>query len=66
MNIEDHIERLFNSAKIYQMKIPYKFDEILDACKEIVKINNLDSCFDDLLYFKKRWVFHLLIVQLML
>ena len=23
--LEDHIERLFNSAKIYQIEIPYKF-----------------------------------------
>ena len=43
--LEDHIERLFNSAKIYQMKIPYQFDEIVNACKEVVKINKLDSCY---------------------
>ena len=27
------------------MKIPYKFDEILNACKEVVKLNKLDSCY---------------------
>ena len=28
--LEEHTERLFNSAKILDMKIPYSFNEIID------------------------------------
>lgn len=41
----DHIERLFNSAKIYRMQIPYKKEEIFKACIETVKINGLEDCY---------------------
>lgn len=41
----DHIERLFNSAKIYRMQIPYKKEEIFKACVETVKINELEDCY---------------------
>jgi len=41
----DHIERLFNSAKIYRMEIPYKKEEIFNACIETVKENGLEDCY---------------------
>lgn len=41
----DHIERLFNSAKIYRMQIPYKKEEIFEACIETVKENELKDCY---------------------
>jgi branched-chain amino acid aminotransferase len=43
--LHEHTTRLFNSAKIFQMKIPYSFDEMLAAQKETVKANKLDSCY---------------------
>jgi branched-chain amino acid aminotransferase len=41
--IEEHTQRLINSAKILGMKIPYSFDEIVDAQIEVVKENKLTS-----------------------
>ena len=34
--LEDHIERLFNSARILDMKIPYSNQEIIEATKKLV------------------------------
>ena len=41
--IEDHTERLINSAKILGMKIPYSQKEIEEAQKIVVAKNNLKS-----------------------
>ncbi|MFP5407599.1 MAG: branched-chain amino acid transaminase, partial [Gammaproteobacteria bacterium] len=40
-----HTRRLFNSAKIFQMQLPYSFDEIVQAQKEVVRVNELESCY---------------------
>jgi branched-chain amino acid aminotransferase len=41
--LKDHIKRLFNSAKIYRMKIPYDVEEILQASRTIISSNNLND-----------------------
>ncbi len=43
--LRDHIVRLFDSARIYRMEIPYSIEEIMEACLETVRINHLDSCY---------------------
>ncbi len=43
--LTEHIERLFNSAKILGMEIPYTVQELIDACKEVVAVNGLPSCY---------------------
>ncbi len=43
--LDDHIDRLFNSAKIYRMSIPYTKEEISQACKDVVKANGLRSAY---------------------
>lgn len=40
-----HIDRLFSSAKIYRMEIPYTNKEIEQACMETVKVNRHRSCY---------------------
>ena len=45
LRLREHVERLFNSGKIYRMKIPYTVDEICDAIIETVKVNNLKDCY---------------------
>ncbi len=37
--LKEHVKRLFNSAKIYRMDIPYTFQEVFDACVETLKVN---------------------------
>jgi branched-chain amino acid aminotransferase len=43
--LKEHTERLFNSAHIYMMKIPYTREQIMEAQKEVVRANKLDECY---------------------
>lgn len=43
--LKEHTDRLFNSAHIYRMDIPYTREQVMDACCEVVRANNLDSCY---------------------
>ena len=43
--LAEHTRRLFNSAKIFQMKIPFEFDEIVEAQRQVVRANRLESCY---------------------
>ena len=43
--LKEHTQRLFNSAKIFQMQIPYDMDTIMAAQREVVKANKLESCY---------------------
>src|SRR3982751_5495505 len=43
--LTDHIVRLFNSAKILGMPIPYTVDELVDATKATVASTGLPSCY---------------------
>ena len=43
--LNEHIDRLLDSAKIYQMKIPYSRDQLIDACGEVVRANKLAECY---------------------
>jgi branched-chain amino acid aminotransferase len=39
--LTDHIRRLFNSAKIHRIKIPYSLATIVGACKDVIRENKL-------------------------
>ena len=43
--LREHTERLFNSAKILRMKIPYDFEQVAEAQREVVRANQLESCY---------------------
>ena len=43
--LAEHTRRLFNSAKIFQMKIPFEFDQIVEAQRQVVRANRLESCY---------------------
>ncbi len=43
--LTDHIRRLFDSAKIFMMDIPFSAVQIVDAVKQTVAANNLDECY---------------------
>ena len=43
--LNDHNRRLFASAKIYDMVIPYTLSEINAACRDVVKRNNLAKAY---------------------
>ena len=41
--LTDHIDRLFTSAKVFMIDIPYTADELVEASKEVVRVNGLDD-----------------------
>ena len=43
--LDDHIKRLFQSAHILEMEIPFSFESIRKACIESVKDNDLTSAY---------------------
>jgi len=43
--LQEHTERLFNSAKILRMKIPYSPAQVMEAQKQVVRENKLASCY---------------------
>jgi branched-chain amino acid aminotransferase len=40
-SLTDHVRRMFSSAKVYRMKIPYTLDTLVAACREVVLENGL-------------------------
>ncbi|MGI8560483.1 MAG: branched-chain amino acid transaminase [Luteimonas sp.] len=40
--MRDHIRRLYASARIYEMAIPYTAEELESACREVLQRNGLD------------------------
>lgn len=43
--LPEHTKRLFNSAKILQMEVPFTQDQINDATKEVIRANHLESAY---------------------
>ena len=43
--LKEHTDRLFNSAHIYRMPMPYDKETIMEAHKEVVRANKLESCY---------------------
>ncbi len=43
--LTDHIRRLFDSAKIFMIDVPFTMDEMVDACKDTVRINGIQECY---------------------
>ena len=43
--LAEHIERLFDSAHILDLKIPFTPEHISQACLETVRVNNLKECY---------------------
>jgi branched-chain amino acid aminotransferase len=43
--LTDHIVRLFDSAKIFMIDIPYTVEQLVEATKETVRVNNISECY---------------------
>jgi branched-chain amino acid aminotransferase len=43
--LQDHTERLLNSAKILRMNVPFTAEQINAAQLEVVRVNKLQSCY---------------------
>ena len=44
-HLEEHLKRLFRSAKLYHLDIPYSIDAIGQAMKDVIRANGLNSCY---------------------
>ncbi len=43
--LQDHTQRLFNSAKILRMAIPFSMEQVNEAQRAVVRANGLQSCY---------------------
>jgi branched-chain amino acid aminotransferase len=43
--LEDHLQRMLNSCRIYRMEVTYGLDELVAASCEVVERNKLDACY---------------------
>ena len=43
--LQEHTDRLFNSAFIFKMKMPFDKETLMEAQKEVVRANKLESCY---------------------
>jgi branched-chain amino acid aminotransferase len=43
--LTDHMRRLHDSASLLLMELPYSVEELVDATKETVRVNEVESCY---------------------
>ncbi len=43
--LREHLERLFGSAHILELAMPYSREQLADACRETVRANRLRECY---------------------
>jgi branched-chain amino acid aminotransferase len=43
--LTDHIRRLFDSASMLMIEVPFSVEQIVEAVKETVRVNNVESCY---------------------
>jgi branched-chain amino acid aminotransferase len=43
--LDEHIRRLYDSAKIYRMEVPFTPEEFKQACKDTVAANEFQDCY---------------------
>jgi branched-chain amino acid aminotransferase len=43
--LAEHTRRLFDSAKIYRMEIPYSQEDVNKACVDVIQANDFDDCY---------------------
>lgn len=50
--LNDHIQRLYNSCRIYRIEISYEEEELQTACLETIQANGLEECYIRPLVFR--------------
>ncbi len=50
--LDDHMRRLWRSAQMYQMEIPYSPEMLADATKQVIRANELSHCYIRPLVFR--------------
>ena len=44
-HLDEHLKRLYRSAKLYHLDIPFSPEAMKDATKEVIRANGLKSCY---------------------
>jgi branched-chain amino acid aminotransferase len=44
-HLDEHLRRLFRSAKLYHMDLPYTHEQLIEATKQLIRVNELPSCY---------------------
>ena len=44
-HLDEHLRRLYRSAKLYHLDIPFSPEALKDATKEVIRANGLQSCY---------------------
>jgi branched-chain amino acid aminotransferase len=44
-HLDEHLRRLARSAKLYHMDLPYSHDALVEATKDVIRANGLQSCY---------------------
>ncbi len=44
-HLDEHLRRLFRSAKLYHLEIPYSLEALAEAVKDTIRANRLRSCY---------------------
>ena len=44
-HLDEHLKRLFRSAKLYHMDIPYSLEAITQATRDVIRANGLNACY---------------------
>jgi branched-chain amino acid aminotransferase len=50
--LDRHVDRLFNSSKIYRMEIPFDKQQIMQAIQETIRVNQHEACYIRPLVFR--------------
>jgi branched-chain amino acid aminotransferase len=43
--LREHTERLFNSARIFMMQVPFTPEQLMEAQRQVVRANKLEQCY---------------------
>ena len=43
--LTDHMRRLHDSARLFLMELPYSIEELVEATKETIRANDVESCY---------------------
>ena len=44
-HLDEHLKRLYRSAKLYHLEIPYSIEALVQATKDVIRANGLNACY---------------------
>ena len=44
-HLDEHLKRLYRSAKLYHLDIPFSREALTDATRDVIRANGLDACY---------------------